>query len=216
MKISASVLACNPIYLGDTIKELENEGADIIHVDIMDGHYVNNFTFGIDTVNNLCKITKIPVEVHLEISNPENHIENFANAGASIITVQLDTCVHPIRVLEKIKKMDRSTGLAINPHVSIDAVKYLKDYIDYLLFLSVEPGFGGQKFQTSVYSKIEDARELVNYQIPIGIDGGVNTENISKLARAGVEIFIIGTSLYKNGNLKDNLKEFKNIFSNLK
>ncbi len=219
MKIAASILAANPLYLGQSIKEMEASKIDIIHVDIMDGHYVENFTFGINTVESIARETNLPIEVHLEVSNPEAHIEHFKKAGTNILTVQLDTCKHPIRVLETIRANDMKAGLAINPHIGLEAVEYLIDHFDYLLLMSVEPGFGGQKFEESVINKTVKANQIISKahkNIEIGVDGGINKYNIGKLYEAGASIFIIGNSLYSNGGINKNSKILRKSVKKLK
>lgn len=218
MKIAASILACNPLYLGQNIKELESAGVDLIHVDIMDGHYVNNFTFGIHTIQYIAEATSVPVDVHLEVMNPERYIKDFANAGASIITVQLDVCKHPIRVLEEIRKHNVKAGLAINPHIGLEAITFLQDHFDYLVLMSVEPGFGAQKFERSIFPKLKEANRLLGKSNDkfIGVDGGINRDNISELYKSGAELFIIGTSLYEKGMIQDNLNSFRTCIGNEK
>ena len=139
MEISASILACDPLYLARDVKEAEMGGADIIHVDIMDGQYVENLTFGIHTVEYLSKMTGLPIDVHLEVLDPERYIENFADAGAKMITVQLDTCRCPIRTLNTIRQYGAKAGLAINPHTGMESVEYLVDYFDFLCIFFAFP-----------------------------------------------------------------------------
>jgi ribulose-phosphate 3-epimerase len=207
MDISASLLACDPLYLGDMIKLTEETG-DIhsFHVDIMDGHYVENLTFGPGTVSAMRKITKLPIHVHLEVSNPERQMQLFADAGADSIIVQMDTCTHPIRVLEMINKNNIASSIALNPHVLVEMAEHLKGYFNWLLIMSVEPGFGGQCFNECTYVKIQQARKIFGDDIILGIDGGVNPNNIGKLAEAGISRFIIGTSLYKNNDIRSNIQ----------
>lgn len=212
IKVSASILACNSMYIEKAVLEAECANVDIIHIDIMDGHYVKNLTFGPQTIRDLKKITKLPLDVHLEIENTQDMIEVFANAGADIITVQLDTCIHPIRVLRSIKNLGKKSGLAINPSMDAKPIKYLLKYIDYILLMSVEPGFGGQPFEESVYEKISDVKEILKeagMSIPVAVDGGVDLCNVVKLKEAGVDILIAGSSIFSQGNISDTVEKFK-------
>lgn len=212
IKVSASILACNTAYLGDSVIEVDNEGADIIHIDVMDGHYVENITFGPQTVRDLKHVTKLPIEVHLELYNPERLIENFIDAGADIITVQLDCCVHPIRIANKIKAYGKKVGLAVNPSMDLSQLKYLAQYIDYLLLMSVEPGFGGQVFEYTTYNKIRQAKQILKdiaVKIPIGVDGGINLNNACFVKQAGAEILVIGSALFLNNDLRETILKLK-------
>jgi ribulose-phosphate 3-epimerase len=200
------------MYIEKAVLEAECANVDIIHIDIMDGHYVKNLTFGPQTIRDLKKITKLPLDVHLEIENTQDMIEVFANAGADIITVQLDTCIHPIRVLRSIKNLGKKSGLAINPSMDAKPIKYLLKYIDYILLMSVEPGFGGQPFEESVYEKISDVKEILKeagMSIPVAVDGGVDLCNVVKLKEAGVDILIAGSSIFSQGNISDTVEKFK-------
>ena len=184
VKVAASILACNTAYLGDAVLEAEKGKADIIHIDIMDGHYVKNLTFGPQTVRDLKSITSLPIEVHLELYNPHELIEVFADAGADMITVQLDCCAHPIRVFNMIRSFGKEVGVAINPGIDVKQLEYLVNHIDYILLMSVEPGFGGQPFEESTYEKIHIVKRMLrdkNLTLPIAVDGGVNIENVEKL-----------------------------------
>lgn len=212
-KIAASILACNNAYIGDCVKKIDNAKADIIHIDIMDGHYVDNLTFGPQMIKNIRNLTNLPIEVHLELFNPEKYILNFVDVGADIITLQLDTCIHPIRILKQIRNYNKKAGIAINPTKSIEDIRYLVNYIDYVLLMSVEPGFGGQKFEEIVFEKIKKIKEIfsdLKIKIPIGVDGGINLENSKKLKVQGVEILVIGSALFQGDDLVETIYNFKN------
>lgn len=214
MKISASLLSCDTAYLGDTVFELERAGVDFVHLDIMDGHYVENFAFSPKTVQDLRRITNLPLEVHLEIDNPERYITAFAEAGADLIIVQLDVCRHPIRILDTIHKYGKKAGLAVNPGDSFERIKYFAEYVDYVLLMSVEPGFGGQKFERSVMGKVRLVKTLFeecDYQIPVGLDGGVSLENIGAIREAGIEVVVVGTALFSQEPLSQVVAAFKGL-----
>ncbi|MGB9638156.1 MAG: ribulose-phosphate 3-epimerase, partial [bacterium] len=182
-------------------------------VDIMDGHYVDNLTFGPQMIKNIRNLTNLPIEVHLELFNPEKYILNFVDVGADIITLQLDTCIHPIRILKQIKGYNRKAGIAINPTKNIEDIRYLVNYIDYVLLMSVEPGFGGQKFEEIVFEKIKKIKDMfsdLKIKIPIGVDGGINLENSQKLKEQGVEILVIGSALFQSNDLVGTIYNFKN------
>lgn len=212
MRISASLLSCDTAYLGETVIQLEKAGVDSIHLDIMDGHYVENFAFSPKTVQDLRKLTSLPLEVHLEIYRPEHYIATFAEAGADLIIVQLDTCKHLIRILDTIHKYGKKAGVAINPSDGLERVKYFVEHIDYLLLMSVEPGFGGQRFEESVVEKVRLAKALLEeYRrgVPIGVDGGVSFENVALIKEAGVEVAVVGTALFSQEPLFEAVAKFK-------
>ena len=214
IKIAASILACNTAYLGDAVLKAERGKADIIHIDIMDGRYVNNLTFGPQTVRDLKKITNIPLDVHLEISNANELFGIFAEAGADIITFQLDHCLHPIRTFTKVKKYGKKVGLAINPSIGIEQLNYIAEYLDYVLIMGVEPGFGGQHFEITTFKKVEKVKKILKRKgidIPIAVDGGINLDIAKKLKKVGVDIFIIGSSLFAYDDIGSRIAVFKNV-----
>lgn len=209
--LAPSILTADFSNLSAQIKELEKGGADWLHCDVMDGNFVPNISFGAPIIKSIKKITKLPLDAHLMIANPGTYIEDFVSAGCSYITVHQEAAVHLHRVLEKIKQLGAKAGVSINPATPISALYPILEYADMVLIMSVNPGFGGQKFIPSTLKKITELnkiREKENYNYIIEIDGGINDENISSVMNAGCDAFVIGSSIF-NGSITERTEFFK-------
>lgn len=216
--LAPSILNADFSNLSEQIKLLEIGGADYIHCDIMDGQFVPNLTFGPLILNSLNKITQLPLDAHLMIKNPENLLEQFAKNGADIITVHQEECVHLHRTITKIKDLNCKAGIALNPATPLSTITEIIDYVDLVLLMSVNPGFGGQKFIKSVFKKISEAKKLreenkLNFLIEV--DGGIDKENVNDILKAGCDIFVIGSSIFKSDNISAATLEFKNLLKNI-
>ena len=211
IKISPSILSADFSKLGKEIENLEKAGADFIHIDVMDGHFVPNITIGPDVINKLRKYTSLPFDVHLMISPVHDFIKNFADAGADIITIHPEATNNLQSSIKEIKSLNKKTGISLNPETPVSKVLPLLNLIDLVLIMSVNPGFGGQKFMKETLEKVKVLRkeiDLKKLKTEIEIDGGINFEN-AKLAReAGVDILVSGTTIFKEneGNLKKNIQ----------
>ena len=214
VKISPSILSADFSKLGDEIRDLEKANADLIHIDVMDGHFVPNITIGPGIISKIRKCTSLPFDVHLMISPVHNFIKNFAEAGADIITIHPEATTDLESSIKKIKSFDKKAGVSLNPETSVDKVLTVLDSIDLVLIMSVNPGFGGQKFIESTLDKVKLLRKEIDKKklsVQIEIDGGINFEN-SKMAKdAGVDILVSGTTIFKEnaGDLKKNIKLLK-------
>ena len=214
IKISPSILSADFSKLGDEVRDLEKAGADLIHIDVMDGHFVPNITIGPGIISKIRKCTSLPFDVHLMISPVHNFIKNFAEAGADIITIHPEATTDLESSIKKIKSFDIKAGVSLNPETPVDKVLTVLDSIDLVLIMSVNPGFGGQKFIESTLDKVKLLRKEIDKKkmsVQIEIDGGINFEN-SKMAKdAGVDILVSGTTIFKEnaGDLKKNIKLLK-------
>ena len=212
IKISPSILSADFSRLGEHIKELDACGADMIHIDVMDGMFVPNISFGIPIIKSIRKLTKLPFDVHLMIEEPSRYIEDFANAGADIITVHYETDNHIDRTINYIKSFGVKAGVALNPATTVDNIKYLISNLDMVLIMSVNPGFGGQKYIEYCTDKIREVRALAdiyNKDLMIQVDGGIDCANISKVARSGANVIVAGSAVFKNGEIEKNIRELK-------
>jgi len=210
IKISPSILSCNFSKLGEEIRSLEKAGADLIHIDVMDGHFVPNITIGPEVIKKIRPLTKVPFDVHLMISPVDNFIEDFANAGSDIITIHPEATKDLKKSIKLIKKFDKKVGISLNPNSEISLVEpYLND-IDLILVMSVNPGFAGQKFKPEVLKKLEKIKKIIvskNLKIDLEIDGGINFQNSIDAKNAGANILVSGSTIFNenNGDLKKNI-----------
>lgn len=199
IKIAPSILSANFAYLADEIQKVETAGADMLHIDIMDGHFVPNITFGPPVISAIRKITKLPFDVHLMINNPQEYIDPFAQAGADIITVHAETTHHLHRLIQYIKSKGIKAGISLNPGTSLSSIEELLYDADMVLVMTVNPGFGGQKFISSSIPKIKRLKELIiqgNFNIDIEVDGGINAATASHVINAGANILVAGSAIY--------------------
>ena len=213
-KICPSILSADFSKLSAEITEIETAGADIIHCDIMDGHFVPNITFGPDMIAKVNEITELPLDVHLMIENADKYIESFRVSGADMISVHYENNNHLNRLVEKIKSLGARAGVVINPATNVNVLEDIIEYTDFVLIMSVNPGFGGQKFIPNSVEKIRKLKELTekkNNNCLIEVDGGISLENIKTVSAAGADLFVCGASVFKAKDRKSVIKEMKKI-----
>ncbi|OES43654.1 ribulose-phosphate 3-epimerase [Domibacillus iocasae] len=199
IKIAPSILSADFARLGEEVKDVENGGADYIHVDVMDGHFVPNITIGPLIVEAIRPVTALPLDVHLMVSNPDRYIEAFAKAGADIITVHAEACPHLHRTIQLIRSFGVKAGVVLNPSTPADVLQYVIRDIDMVLLMTVNPGFGGQSFIEAVVPKIRRVREMIveaGVVVDIEVDGGVNAETAKICAEAGANVLVAGSAIY--------------------
>ena len=216
IQISPSILSADFSQLGKEIKKLENAGADMIHVDVMDGHFVPNLTIGPPVIKALKKNSLLPFDVHLMISPVHKYIDSYAIAGADIITIHPEATNDLLGSINRIKEFKKKVGVSLNPETKIEVVEKLLDQIDLILIMSVNPGFGGQKFMPEVLNKVkklDEIRKNSKFDFVIEIDGGINFENSKLAIRSGVDILVSGTTIFKNnnGDIKKNIDLLRSI-----
>ncbi|QQY80781.1 ribulose-phosphate 3-epimerase [Keratinibaculum paraultunense] len=212
--VAPSILSADFGNLKEEILNLEKGGADYIHIDVMDGVFVPNITFGPPVIKKIKNISKIPFDVHLMIDKPERYIEDFVKAGADIITVHEEATIHLHRTIQQIKSYGLKAGVALNPSTPIENIKYILDYLDMVLIMTVNPGFGGQQFIKSMERKIFDLRNIIdnrNLNILIEVDGGIKLENAKKIINLGADIIVVGSGIFEAEDIVERTNEFKRI-----
>ena len=214
--ISPSVLAADFSKLGEEIQLVSEEGADLIHLDVMDGHFVPNLSFGADIIKGIRGFSNLPFDVHLMIENPENYVDAYVEAGANFITVHPEATPHIHSVLQKIHKAGVKTGIALNPGTPIEALENVIDIIDLILVMTVNPGFGGQSFLSSQLPKISKIRTIIDdggHSIDLSVDGGINPITAKLAIDAGADILVAGTSIFKAGDetYSKSIKRLRNL-----
>jgi len=214
--IAPSILSADFSKLGDEINAVESAGADWIHVDVMDGHFVPNITIGPVVVEAARKATSLPLDVHLMIENPERYISDFVEAGADLISVQVETCVHLNRTIQMIKEFDMRAGVVLNPSTPLTSIEWTLDVVDFVMIMSVNPGFGGQTFIPNSLDKVRKLRKMINERgrdILIEIDGGVKENNIKSISDAGVDVFVAGSAIFNSPNYHKTIDRFRELIA---
>ncbi|OYT68066.1 MAG: ribulose-phosphate 3-epimerase [Candidatus Wolframiiraptor sp. EX4484-121] len=216
IKIAPSILSADFSRLGEEVRKAEEAGADIIHLDIMDGHFVPNLTFGPIIVKAIRDYTKLPFYVHLMVERPEDYIERVIEAGGDLVIVHVEACTHLQKILSMIRDLGARSGVALNPATPLTTIEYVLDDLDLILIMSVNPGFGGQEFIPSVLPKIRRARRRVvkrGLEMEIAVDGGVNVETAPKVVEAGADVLVAGTAVFGKPNLKKAIQELREAAS---
>ncbi len=213
-KIAPSILSADFGKLAEEIQKVEAAGADLIHVDVMDGHFVPNLTFGPPVIASIRKVTRLPFDVHLMIEKPERTIQDFADAGSDIITIHVEAEIHLHRAIDFIKEKGIKAGVSLNPATPLCLIDEIIEDIDLLMVMSVNPGFGGQQFIESTLAKIKKARNLIDERAPhvlLEVDGGVKLDNMKSIKEAGADIFVAGSAIFKSRDYKQTIQTMKKI-----
>lgn len=217
--LAPSILSADFANLLKDIKEVETAGADILHIDVMDGHFVPNISIGLPVVKSIKKVTKLPLDVHLMILNPERYIDDFISAGANYITVHAEACFHLHRLIESIRALGAKPSVALNPATSLNDIEYIIDYIDMVLIMTVNPGFGGQNFIKEMVYKINRLKKMIlkrNLDVKIQVDGGINLDNVEEVVKAGADIIVAGSAIFRADSIENTVFEFKEKISRIK
>lgn len=212
VKIAPSILSADFSKLGEDVKSLERYGADLVHIDIMDGMFVPNISFGIPIIKSIRPITNLTFDVHLMIEEPSRYIEDFVKAGADIITIHYEADRHIDRTINYIKSFGVKAGIALNPATPVENIKNLIPILDMVLIMTVNPGFGGQKYINYCSEKIREVKELsnkYNKELIIQVDGGVGKENIREIVECGANVIVAGSAVFKGGKIEENIKALK-------
>src|SRR3989304_6913969 len=219
MKIAPSILSADFVRLGDELGKIEDAGADMIHIDVMDGHFVPNITIGPFIVEAVRKATSLPLDVHLMIDRPDDYVSAFADAGADIITVHVEAATHLHRTIQQIKEKGKKAGVSLNPSTPLVMVECVLEDIDLLLIMSVNPGFSGQKFIPSAMEKIKEARRMldkIGSTAYLEVDGGIKLDNIAEVASAGADMLVSGSGIFGTQDYKKTIEEMKKRISSLR
>ncbi len=210
--IAPSILSADFTCLGREVQAVENAGADWIHVDVMDGHFVPNITMGPLIVESVRRTTTLPVDVHLMISRPERYVADFVSAGADYLSVHVEACAHLHRCIDQIKELGAKAGVVLNPATGLSTIDYVLEGLDFVLIMSVNPGFGGQKFIANSLDKIRELRRKIdhnNLSTLIQIDGGVNDDTIAAIAAAGVDVFVAGSAIFNTDDYRKTIDRMR-------
>lgn len=213
-KLSPSILAADFGRLGEQLKELEAAGADMVHIDVMDGDFVPSISFGMPVIKSIRKETKLPFDVHLMVTEPGRYIDDFVSCGADSITVHVEACKHIDRVIGQIREAGLRVGISLNPGTPLSVLECIIDKVDMILLMTVNPGFGGQTYIDSCTNKIKELRKRLNQMglnTDIQVDGGIKKDNVHVVLEAGANVIVSGTTVFE-GNIMDNVKDFQRIF----
>jgi ribulose-phosphate 3-epimerase len=211
--VSPSILAADFLNLEDEITKVNASLADWIHLDIMDGLFVPNISFGFPVVEHVKKVARKPLDVHLMIVDPDRYLSRFKEAGADILTVQYEACIHLQRTVSEIRNLGMKAGVAVNPHTPVLLLKNTLPFIDMVLIMTVNPGFGGQSFINESYNKIEELRNMIHnggFEVLIEVDGGIDTSNAAKLTASGVDVLVAGHSVFSSPDPVETIRKLKN------
>jgi ribulose-phosphate 3-epimerase len=211
-RIAPSILSADFSRLGEEVKAVEACGVDLIHCDVMDGHFVPNITIGPMVIKALRRTTELPLDVHLMIEKPERYIKEFIEAGSNMLTIHIEATTHLQRHIQHIKEQGIKAGVSLNPSTPLDDLDFILSEVDFILIMTVNPGFGGQKFLRSMLPKIRRLREMIDQRhlsVDIEVDGGIGVDNIKDVAQAGAEIFVAGQAIFGSGDYRKTIKEMR-------